>query len=66
MFQYLFEDFFRQIVEFTQEFSGAPLFKIWLGPLPLVVLFHAETVEVRSLTVAARTQNSLWNLSMST
>uniref|UniRef100_A0A671YKZ7 Cytochrome P450 4V2 n=2 Tax=Sparus aurata TaxID=8175 RepID=A0A671YKZ7_SPAAU len=38
-------DFFRQIMEFTKEFSDVPLFKIWIGPLPLLVLFHAETVE---------------------
>uniref|UniRef100_A0A4W6EVM8 aromatase n=1 Tax=Lates calcarifer TaxID=8187 RepID=A0A4W6EVM8_LATCA len=38
-------DFFRQIEDFTREFFDAPLFKLWVGPLPFVVLFHAETVE---------------------
>ncbi|XP_013866914.1 cytochrome P450 4V8, partial [Austrofundulus limnaeus] len=38
-------EFFRQIVEFTQEFRDLPLFKIWVGPVPFVALFHAETVE---------------------
>ncbi|XP_042248324.1 cytochrome P450 4V2 [Thunnus maccoyii] len=38
-------DFFRQIVDYTHEFCNAPLLKIWVGPVPFVVLFHAETVE---------------------
>uniref|UniRef100_A0A672YLD3 Cytochrome P450 4V2 n=1 Tax=Sphaeramia orbicularis TaxID=375764 RepID=A0A672YLD3_9TELE len=38
-------DFFNQIVDFTQQFSDAPLFKIWVGPVPFVVLYHHETVE---------------------
>lgn len=39
-------EFFRQIVDFTVEFWDAPLLKIWVGPLPFVVMFHAETVEM--------------------
>ncbi|KAM3624625.1 uncharacterized protein V6R79_025721 [Siganus canaliculatus] len=31
--------------ESTREFSDLPLLKIWVGPLPFVVLYHAETVE---------------------
>uniref|UniRef100_A0A8C7FAQ6 aromatase n=1 Tax=Oncorhynchus kisutch TaxID=8019 RepID=A0A8C7FAQ6_ONCKI len=38
-------DFFNQIIEGTKEFRHLPLLKVWVGPLPLVVLFHAETVE---------------------
>ncbi|XP_061575056.1 cytochrome P450 4V2-like [Cololabis saira] len=38
-------DFFRQLVDFTHQFRDAPMFKIWVGPAPFVVLFHAETVE---------------------
>ncbi|KAK5926281.1 hypothetical protein CgunFtcFv8_021865 [Champsocephalus gunnari] len=38
-------DFFGQIQDFVQEFSDAPLFKIWIGTLPCVILFHAENVE---------------------
>ncbi|XP_068607156.1 cytochrome P450 4V8, partial [Brachionichthys hirsutus] len=38
-------DFFGQMVEYTQQFYDEPLLKIWLGPVPFVVLFHAETVE---------------------
>ncbi|XP_054636134.1 cytochrome P450 4V2 [Dunckerocampus dactyliophorus] len=38
-------DFFRQIQEYTQDFWNAPLIKLWVGTVPFVVLFHAETVE---------------------
>ncbi|XP_037546350.1 cytochrome P450 4V2 [Nematolebias whitei] len=38
-------EFFRQIVDYTQEFRDAPLFKLWVGTVPFVALFHAETVE---------------------
>ncbi|XP_054460197.1 cytochrome P450 4V2 [Anoplopoma fimbria] len=38
-------DFFRQIEDFTREFRDAPLFKLWVGPVPFVVLYHAENVE---------------------
>ncbi|XP_029292888.1 cytochrome P450 4V8 [Cottoperca gobio] len=38
-------DFFAQIEDFTREFSDAPLFTLWIGPVPFVILFHAETVE---------------------
>ncbi|XP_041838200.1 cytochrome P450 4V2 [Melanotaenia boesemani] len=38
-------DFFGQILEFTTEFRNTLLFKIWVGPVPFVVLYHAETVE---------------------
>uniref|UniRef100_UPI0037E8F292 cytochrome P450 4V8 n=1 Tax=Semicossyphus pulcher TaxID=241346 RepID=UPI0037E8F292 len=38
-------DFFRQIQDYTQEFANAPLLKLWVGPVPFVVLFHVETVE---------------------
>ncbi|XP_069545296.1 cytochrome P450 4V8 [Brachyistius frenatus] len=38
-------DFFNQIQCYTRDFWDAPLLKIWVGPVPFVVLFHAETVE---------------------
>ncbi|KAE8300361.1 Cytochrome P450 4V2 [Larimichthys crocea] len=38
-------DFFKQIVEITTEYSNVPLLKFWLGTVPFLVLFHAETVE---------------------
>ncbi|XP_048453829.1 cytochrome P450 4V2-like [Rhincodon typus] len=40
------EDFFLQLIEFTTECRDEPLMKLWLGPLPFVVLFHAENVEL--------------------
>ncbi|KAM4807534.1 cytochrome P450 4V2-like [Rhinophrynus dorsalis] len=38
-------DFFDQIIEFTELHRNLPLFKIWIGPVPFVILYHAETVE---------------------
>ncbi|KAG9335987.1 hypothetical protein JZ751_003386, partial [Albula glossodonta] len=38
-------DFFCQLVEYTNQFRNAPLMKIWIGPVPFIVLFHAETIE---------------------
>ncbi|KAG9347000.1 hypothetical protein JZ751_005927 [Albula glossodonta] len=39
-------DFFSQIIEGTNEFRHLPLLKIWIGPIPFIVLFHAETIEM--------------------
>lgn len=38
-------DFFKQIVQSTNEFRHLPLAKVWIGPVPFVVLFHADNVE---------------------
>lgn len=38
-------EFFNQVVEFTQKFASSPLFKIWIGTIPFVVLYSPETVE---------------------
>ncbi|XP_030210407.1 cytochrome P450 4V2 isoform X2 [Gadus morhua] len=38
-------DFFCQLVEATDEFRSCPLLKVWLGPVPMLMLYHAETVE---------------------
>ncbi|XP_062243542.1 cytochrome P450 4V2 [Platichthys flesus] len=38
-------EFFRQIEAFTRDFYDKPLFKIWIGPVPFVILYHANTVE---------------------
>ncbi|XP_051892533.1 cytochrome P450 4V2-like [Pristis pectinata] len=40
------EDFFLQVIEFTTQYRDQPLMKLWLGTVPFVMLFHAETVEV--------------------
>uniref|UniRef100_V9KNB6 Cytochrome P450 4V2-like protein n=2 Tax=Callorhinchus milii TaxID=7868 RepID=V9KNB6_CALMI len=39
------EDFFLQLLESIDQFKDEPLMKVWLGPLPFIVLFHAECVE---------------------
>ncbi|XP_064201142.1 cytochrome P450 4V2-like isoform X1 [Anguilla rostrata] len=39
-------DFFSQIIEGTNEFRHLPLLKLWVGPVPFIVLFHAETIEM--------------------
>ncbi|XP_043918443.1 cytochrome P450 4V2 [Protopterus annectens] len=39
------QEFFDQVIQYTAEFRKEPLLKIWAGPLPFVVLFHADTVE---------------------
>uniref|UniRef100_A0A8D0CDS3 Cytochrome P450 4V2 n=1 Tax=Scleropages formosus TaxID=113540 RepID=A0A8D0CDS3_SCLFO len=38
-------EFFNQVIEGTNEFRHLPLAKVWVGPMPFVVLFHAETIE---------------------
>lgn len=38
-------DFFRQIIEFTEVLRHLPMIKLWLGPMPFLILYHAETVE---------------------
>ncbi|KAM5194429.1 cytochrome P450 4V2 [Mantella aurantiaca] len=38
-------DFFCELVENTEKFRHLPLLKIWVGPVPFLILYHAETVE---------------------
>ncbi|XP_077426639.1 cytochrome P450 4V2-like isoform X2 [Vanacampus margaritifer] len=38
-------EFFQQIQEYAEVFRNTPLIKLWLGMVPFVILFHAETVE---------------------
>ncbi|XP_076870537.1 cytochrome P450 4V2-like [Brachyhypopomus gauderio] len=38
-------DYFSQIVGYTKEYWNAPLLKLWVGTVPFLVLFHAETIE---------------------
>ncbi|KAM9382051.1 cytochrome P450 4V2 [Phaethornis superciliosus] len=40
------EGFFKQIQTYAEEFRSRPLFKIWIGPLPVLVLYHRDSVEV--------------------
>ncbi|XP_004853106.1 cytochrome P450 4V2 isoform X2 [Heterocephalus glaber] len=39
-------EFFQQLIQYTEEFRHMPLLKLWIGPVPMVVLYHAENVEV--------------------
>ncbi|KAM5313037.1 cytochrome P450 4V2 isoform 1-T2 [Glossophaga mutica] len=38
-------DFFQQLIEFSEKYRYLPLFKLWLGPVPLVVMYNTEVVE---------------------
>uniref|UniRef100_A0A452H4Q1 Uncharacterized protein n=1 Tax=Gopherus agassizii TaxID=38772 RepID=A0A452H4Q1_9SAUR len=40
------EDFFKQIVTNLEEYRNLPLLKLWIGPLPFVILYHPDAVEV--------------------
>uniref|UniRef100_A0A8C9SE37 aromatase n=1 Tax=Scleropages formosus TaxID=113540 RepID=A0A8C9SE37_SCLFO len=40
------EYFFCQIHEISERFRNAPLTKLWIGPVPFILLFHAETIEM--------------------
>ncbi|NXU83422.1 CP4V2 protein, partial [Xiphorhynchus elegans] len=40
------EGFFKQIQSYAEEFRSWPLFKLWIGPLPVMVLYHPDNVEV--------------------
>uniref|UniRef100_A0A8C1U2C9 aromatase n=1 Tax=Cyprinus carpio TaxID=7962 RepID=A0A8C1U2C9_CYPCA len=39
-------DFFNQIIEDTNENRHLPLAKVWVGPVPFLILYHAENIEV--------------------
>ncbi|MBN3317331.1 CP4V2 protein, partial [Atractosteus spatula] len=39
-------DFFSQLIEFTAERRNEPLLKLWIGPVPFVILYHAENIEM--------------------
>ncbi|XP_048366074.1 cytochrome P450 4V2 isoform X2 [Sphaerodactylus townsendi] len=38
--------FFKQILFYRDRFCDIPLLKLWIGPLPILLLFHAESIEV--------------------
>ncbi|XP_010172881.1 cytochrome P450 4V2 [Antrostomus carolinensis] len=40
------EGFFKQLQVYVEEFRSLPLFKLWIGPVPVVVLYHPDSVEV--------------------
>ncbi|NXS60511.1 CP4V2 protein, partial [Brachypteracias leptosomus] len=38
--------FFKQLQYYAEEFRSWPLIKLWVGPLPFMILYHPDTVEV--------------------
>ncbi|KAJ8271753.1 hypothetical protein COCON_G00106120 [Conger conger] len=40
------KDFFCRLIEYTDQFRNRPLMKVWIGPVPFIILFHVETIEV--------------------
>ncbi|KAJ7405124.1 Cytochrome P450 4V2 [Willisornis vidua] len=40
------EGFFKQLQLYSEEFRSWPLFKLWIGPLPVMILYHPDNVEV--------------------
>ncbi|NXU36597.1 CP4V2 protein, partial [Drymodes brunneopygia] len=40
------EDFFKQLQSYAEGFRSWPLFKLWIGPLPVMVLYDPDCVEV--------------------
>ncbi|KAF6083854.1 cytochrome P450 family 4 subfamily V member 2 [Phyllostomus discolor] len=39
-------DFFQQLIEYSEKYRHLPVFKLWLGPVPLVVMYNTEVVEM--------------------
>ncbi|KYO46087.1 hypothetical protein Y1Q_0021662 [Alligator mississippiensis] len=40
------EDFFKQIIFHFEQLKNEPLVKLWIGPLPFLLCFHPENVEI--------------------
>ncbi|XP_010142523.1 PREDICTED: cytochrome P450 4V2 [Buceros rhinoceros silvestris] len=40
------QEFLKQLQIYSEVFRSWPLLKLWIGPLPLLVLYHADDVEV--------------------
>ncbi|XP_067993026.1 cytochrome P450 4V2 [Melanerpes formicivorus] len=38
--------FFKQLQHYSEEFRSWPLLKLWVGPLPFIVLYHPDSVEI--------------------
>ncbi|XP_032269486.1 cytochrome P450 4V2 [Phoca vitulina] len=39
-------EFFQQVIYYSEEYRHQPLVKLWLGPIPIVAIYNAESVEV--------------------
>ncbi|XP_025898064.1 cytochrome P450 4V2 [Nothoprocta perdicaria] len=40
------EGFFKQLQHYSEEFRKLPLLKLWVGPLPVMVLYDPDSVEI--------------------
>ncbi|NXA34952.1 CP4V2 protein, partial [Eudromia elegans] len=40
------EGFFKQLQHYSEEFRKIPLLKLWVGPLPVMILYDPDSVEV--------------------
>ncbi|NXM70481.1 CP4V2 protein, partial [Serilophus lunatus] len=40
------EGFFKQLRVYAEQFRNWPLYKLWIGPVPVMVLYRPESVEV--------------------
>uniref|UniRef100_A0A2D4JIU3 Cytochrome P450 n=1 Tax=Micrurus lemniscatus lemniscatus TaxID=129467 RepID=A0A2D4JIU3_MICLE len=40
------EGFWKQVINYSEEFRCVPLLKLWIGPFPHMVLYHQDTIEV--------------------
>ncbi|NXJ75175.1 CP4V2 protein, partial [Trogon melanurus] len=40
------EGFFKQLQVYSEQFRSWPLIKLWIGPLPVLILYHPDSVEV--------------------
>ncbi|XP_043828921.1 cytochrome P450 4V2 [Dromiciops gliroides] len=39
------QEFFEQMNYYAEEYRQEPLLKLWVGPMPMVALYHADNVE---------------------
>lgn len=46
VFFFFVPGFFKQLQTYVEEFRSWPMLKLWVGPLPVMVLFHPDSVEV--------------------
>ncbi|NWI96821.1 CP4V2 protein, partial [Pitta sordida] len=40
------EGFFKQLQFYAEQYRSYPLYKLWIGPVPVLILYHADSVEV--------------------
>ncbi|XP_014387727.1 PREDICTED: cytochrome P450 4V2 [Myotis brandtii] len=40
------KEFFQQLIHYSEEYRHVPMLKLWLGTVPVMAMFKAETIEV--------------------